>query len=116
MSVPAQEGVIPLPGRSHFLRHMEESCPHTVLELLADNLKCEGWASTLRRKLSTIQGVRTLTVVPAATAIRGQHDGTMTSGEFRTELRSIGFPELGAGDFVDTTRPHLSYASGRLRG
>ena len=61
--------------------------------ILIANLKCNGCENTIKNKISSIEGVESVTVNHDADSVTIQHSGKATREDFTKKLYSIGYPE-----------------------
>jgi copper chaperone len=62
-------------------------------KILVANLKCGGCESTIKSKISEIEGVTSVTVNQEEDSVTINHEGKATREDFSKKLHSIGYPE-----------------------
>ena len=77
-----------------------------------DNLKCGGCANSIRKGLSKIEGVETVDVDLERSAV--SVSGTVQKPTILDRLSSMGYPEQGTTNLMQTAKSFVSCAIGRM--
>lgn len=62
-------------------------------KILVANLKCGGCESTIKGKISEIDGVKNVIVNQDEDSVTIEHEGKATREDFTKKLHAIGYPE-----------------------
>jgi copper chaperone len=84
-------------------------------KIIVANLKCDGCATTIKNKLSTIEGVRSVNVNTDEDFVEIEHEGITNREIFIKKLNSLGYPEATAENGLLTQlKSYASCMVGRL--
>jgi copper chaperone len=80
-----------------------------------ENIKCTGCASSIVKKLNSIEEVSNVEVdVEKGTVTLLADDNEEIWDKVKAELRSMGYTEKGEGNFIDKTKSYVSCAIGKM--
>jgi len=84
-------------------------------KIIVANLKCDGCATTIKNKLSTIEGVRSVNVNTDEDFVEIEYEGITNREIFIKKLNSLGYPEATAENGLLTQlKSYASCMVGRL--
>lgn len=79
-----------------------------------ENLKCEGCATSIRRKLIAQPGVVKVHIDADAKLIEVEHDGSISRKLIIQRLETLGYPLQGTGNGFQVAKSYLSCMIGRV--
>ncbi|MBK7309407.1 MAG: heavy-metal-associated domain-containing protein [Bacteroidia bacterium] len=86
--------------------------------VVVDNLKCGGCASTIKKGIMSISGVLEVNVNNDTDTIEITHEDTADLQIIKNKLHSMGYPERGTVEgldkFVTNAKSYVSCAIGKL--
>ena len=79
------------------------------------NLKCNGCASTINNKLSTIENIDTISVDVENSSVSFEYDTENTLETVKKELHKLGYPLVGEDNKLQTkAKSYVSCAIGKM--
>ena len=79
------------------------------------NLKCNGCASTINNKLSTIENINTISVDVENSSVSFEYDTEDTLETVKKELHKLGYPLVGEDNKLQTkAKSYVSCAIGKM--
>ena len=85
----------------------------TTVEI--QNLKCNGCASTINNKLSTIENINTISVDVENSSVSFEYDTEDTLEIVKKELHKLGYPLVGEDNKLQTkAKSYVSCAIGKM--
>jgi copper chaperone len=79
------------------------------------NLKCGGCASTIKNRISELNGVHSIEVNLETSTVLVEHEMQLKISEIKNILRKIGYPEVGeANSLGEKAKSFVSCAIGKL--
>jgi len=79
-----------------------------------ENLKCQGCATTVKKKLLGHSGVSSVEVDLDHGIIKATFEGDLNREQIYEELASLGYPERGKGNLFQKGKSYVSCAIGRM--
>jgi copper chaperone CopZ len=87
-------------------------------QILIENLKCNGCASTITKTVNTFKGVNGVSVNVEDEIISIEHDENLDLNDLKHKLKSIGYPERDTIHGIDkaftNAKSYVSCAIGRI--
>lgn len=85
-------------------------------KILVANLKCGGCESTIKEKISEIDGVKSVLVNHDEDSVTVHHDGKALRADFTKTLHAIGYPEATEENgLLLKLKSYVSCAIGRIK-
>ena len=84
--------------------------------IVIDNLKCGGCANTVKKQLSAIEGVQSVSVDVETSTVVVEKEEDVRRDVLLERLEKWGYPEVGTGNLVQKAKSYVSCAIGRLDG
>ncbi|MGL1887462.1 MAG: heavy-metal-associated domain-containing protein [Reichenbachiella sp.] len=79
-----------------------------------DNLKCQGCAGTIIKKVSAMIGVEGVEVDVDSSAVTVRFDNTVLVDDIFAKLSSLGYPENGTTNSIQKAKSYVSCAIGKV--
>ncbi len=83
--------------------------------IIVENLKCGGCANTIKNRLQSLMGVFSVEVDKENSAIKIDHNHSISRNEIIVQLEKLGYPEENTDNsIVLKAKSYLSCAIGRM--
>ena len=87
------------------------------VEIIIENLKCDGCASTITKGLNKFGEVKSVDIDIEKSSIDIEFSGDDSIVEkFKKKLAGLGYPEKGKNDTISIAKSYVSCAIGRVSG
>lgn len=83
-------------------------------EVIVDNLKCNGCASTISKKLSLLDGVKAVNVTVEDAKVEVSYLDHTNEEEIKNTLANLGYPEKGTSNTFQKAKSYVSCAIGKV--
>lgn len=87
-------------------------------KILIDNIKCGGCANTIRKSLSSFEGVQEVKVDPENELVTLEHSDILDLKAVKEKLHQLGYPEKGTAEgfdkFSSNVKSYVSCAIGKF--
>lgn len=84
-------------------------------QILVQNLKCGGCASTITKQLSLLKDVKNIQVNPQTSMVAFEYDIEKTLFEVEDRLKQLGYPAEGDNNsYFSKAKSYFSCASGKM--
>ena len=83
--------------------------------ITVQNLKCGGCATTIREKLSKIEGIETVSVVQEESRLTVMHTDAIAEETIKGKLAALGYPAVDdKNSLLTRAKSYISCASGKM--
>lgn len=82
---------------------------------IVENIKCGGCANRIVTKLSNLKDVSEVSVSVDEGKVTFDHTASETVHKVNTQLKSMGYPQLGEGSKLDNAKSYVSCMIGRIQ-
>jgi copper chaperone CopZ len=80
-----------------------------------ENLKCQGCAATIRKEVSRIKGIKSVSVNLETAGVEISYEGDESvPAACKSKLRRLGYPETGSNSTLSKAKSYVSCAIGRI--
>ena len=87
-------------------------------QIIVENLKCNGCATTIRKELARMEGVSSVTVDVETSSVQVELDDAVTLVKVKAKLLGLGYPEInavhGISKIAAGAKSYVSCAVGKL--